>query len=133
MEAVGQLTGGIAHDFNNILTVITGTIEILGDAVKDRPPLVQITNPISAAAAWGADLTSICPPSPAVSRCSRAAPTSTPSSSMKPGCCGRRWANRSKSNPCAPPNLNQLGLSLVLFLFRAARTNRSKPLLRKAI
>ena len=29
MEAVGQLTGGIAHDFNNILTVITGTIEIL--------------------------------------------------------------------------------------------------------
>src|SRR6185369_17526485 len=34
MEAVGQLTGGIAHDFNNILTVITGTIEILADAVK---------------------------------------------------------------------------------------------------
>ncbi len=33
MEAVGQLTGGIAHDFNNILTVITGTIEILADAV----------------------------------------------------------------------------------------------------
>src|SRR5258708_4838306 len=34
MEAVGQLTGGIAHDFNNILTVITGTIEILADAVN---------------------------------------------------------------------------------------------------
>ena len=33
MEAVGQLAGGIAHDFNNILTVITGTIEILGEAV----------------------------------------------------------------------------------------------------
>ena len=57
MEAIGQLTGGVAHDFNNILTVITGTIEILGDAVKDRPSLVQITDMISAAAARGADLT----------------------------------------------------------------------------
>ena len=37
MEAVGQLTGGIAHDFNNILTVITGTIEILAEAVADEP------------------------------------------------------------------------------------------------
>src|SRR6266851_2048640 len=34
MESVGQLTGGIAHDFNNMLTVITGTIEIL--AAADR-------------------------------------------------------------------------------------------------
>jgi signal transduction histidine kinase len=57
MEAVGQLTGGVAHDFNNILTVITGTIEILGDAVKDSPHLAQITSLISAAAARGADLT----------------------------------------------------------------------------
>src|SRR5581483_11395275 len=45
------------HDFNNILTVITGTIEILGDAVKDRPHLAQIADLISAAAARGADLT----------------------------------------------------------------------------
>jgi signal transduction histidine kinase len=57
MEAIGQLTGGVAHDFNNILTVITGTIEILGDAVKDSPHLAQITNMISAAASRGADLT----------------------------------------------------------------------------
>jgi len=57
MEAIGQLTGGVAHDFNNLLTVITGTIEILTDAVKDRPHLAQITNMIGAAAARGADLT----------------------------------------------------------------------------
>jgi signal transduction histidine kinase len=57
MEAVGQLTGGVAHDFNNILTVITGSIEIVGDAVKHDPLLVQITEMIRAAASRGADLT----------------------------------------------------------------------------
>ena len=57
VAAIGQLTGGVAHDFNNILTVITGTIEILDDAVKDRPHLAQITDMISAAASRGADLT----------------------------------------------------------------------------
>jgi PAS domain S-box-containing protein len=57
MEAVGQLTGGIAHDFNNILTVITGTIEILADAVKDEPQLAAITRMIDEAATRGADLT----------------------------------------------------------------------------
>jgi signal transduction histidine kinase len=57
MEAIGQLTGGVAHDFNNILTVITGSIEILADAVKGQPLLAQITDMISAAAARGADLT----------------------------------------------------------------------------
>lgn len=58
MEAVGQLTGGIAHEFNNILTVITGTIEILAEAVKDNPPLATITKLISQAADRGAALTS---------------------------------------------------------------------------
>ncbi|MBW7966562.1 ATP-binding protein [Bradyrhizobium sp. BR 10261] len=58
MEAVGQLTGGIAHEFNNMLTVITGTIEILAEAVKDNPPLVSITKLISEAADRGAALTS---------------------------------------------------------------------------
>ncbi|MET3991033.1 PAS domain S-box-containing protein [Bradyrhizobium sp. S3.9.2] len=58
MEAVGQLTGVIAHEFNNMLTVITGTIEILADAVKDDPPLATITKLISEAADRGAALTS---------------------------------------------------------------------------
>jgi PAS domain S-box-containing protein len=57
MEAVGQLTGGIAHDFNNILTVITGTIEILADAVEHEPQLAAITRMIDEAAARGAGLT----------------------------------------------------------------------------
>jgi signal transduction histidine kinase len=57
MEAVGQLTGGIAHDFNNILTVITGTIQILGEEVADRPDLAAIAELIDQAAARGAELT----------------------------------------------------------------------------
>jgi len=57
MEAVGQLTGGIAHDFNNILTVITGTIEILGEAVENSPDLAEIAQLITDAAARGAALT----------------------------------------------------------------------------
>lgn len=57
MEAVGQLTGGIAHDFNNILTVITGTIEILAEAVEKEPQLAAITKMIDEAASRGADLT----------------------------------------------------------------------------
>jgi PAS domain S-box-containing protein len=57
MEAIGQLTGGIAHDFNNILTVITGTIEILAAAVEKEPQLAAITRMIDEAAARGAELT----------------------------------------------------------------------------
>jgi signal transduction histidine kinase/ActR/RegA family two-component response regulator len=57
MEAVGQLTGGVAHDFNNILTVITGTIEILAQGVADRPQLAVITKMIDDAARRGGDLT----------------------------------------------------------------------------
>jgi signal transduction histidine kinase/CheY-like chemotaxis protein len=57
MEAIGQLTGGIAHDFNNILTVITGTIAILAEAVADRPELAAIAGMIDEAALRGADLT----------------------------------------------------------------------------
>jgi PAS domain S-box-containing protein len=57
METVGQLTGGIAHDFNNILTVITGTIEILEDGVAGDPGLVAIARMIDEAAVRGAELT----------------------------------------------------------------------------
>jgi len=58
MAIVGHLTGGVVHDFNNLLTVIMGTIEILGEAVADRPELAAIAGLIAEAAARGADLTS---------------------------------------------------------------------------
>ena len=57
MDAVGQLTGGVAHDFNNILTVITGTIGILEEAVADHPQLAAIAKLIDEAAERGANLT----------------------------------------------------------------------------
>jgi nitrogen-specific signal transduction histidine kinase len=57
MDAVGQLTGGVAHDFNNILTVITGTISILEDALAHDPQLSAIAKMIDDAAERGASLT----------------------------------------------------------------------------
>jgi PAS domain S-box-containing protein len=57
MEALGQLTGGIAHDFNNVLTVITGTIEILAEEVAGKPDSAAIARLISEAADRGAELT----------------------------------------------------------------------------
>ena len=57
MEAIGQLTGGVAHDFNNMLTVISGTIEILAEGVADRPRLAAVARLIDQAAERGADLT----------------------------------------------------------------------------
>jgi len=58
MEIVGRLTGGVAHDFNNILTVISGTIDLLAEAVADRPDLAAIATLIGDAAARGAGLAS---------------------------------------------------------------------------
>ena len=58
MESVGQLTGGIAHDFNNMLTVITGTVDILAAGVADRPDLAGIVALIGGAADRGAELVS---------------------------------------------------------------------------
>ncbi len=57
MDAIGQLTGGVAHDFNNILTVITGTIGILEEAVAGQPELVAVAKLIDEAAERGANLT----------------------------------------------------------------------------
>jgi signal transduction histidine kinase/ActR/RegA family two-component response regulator len=57
MDAIGQLTGGIAHDFNNILTVITGTIEILATAVANEPQHAAIAKMIDQAAERGAEMT----------------------------------------------------------------------------
>jgi PAS domain S-box-containing protein len=58
MDAIGQLTGGVAHDLNNVLTVITGTIEILQEGLVDRPQLAAIAQLIDDAATRGASITS---------------------------------------------------------------------------
>ncbi len=57
MDAIGQLTGGVAHDFNNILTVITGTIDILARAVEQDPKLTAVARMIDDAAERGSELT----------------------------------------------------------------------------
>jgi len=54
---VGQLTGGVLHDFNNVLTVITGMIDVLADAVADEPQLAAVARLIDEAATRGAALT----------------------------------------------------------------------------
>jgi signal transduction histidine kinase len=54
---VGQLAGGILHDFNNVLTVITGMIDILAEAVANEPRLAAIAKLIDDAATRGAALT----------------------------------------------------------------------------
>jgi PAS domain S-box-containing protein len=58
MDAIGQLTGGVAHDFNNVLTVITGTIEIIQEGLADKPQFAAIAQLIDDAAARGAEITS---------------------------------------------------------------------------
>jgi PAS domain S-box-containing protein len=57
LDAIGQLTGGVAHDFNNMLSVITGTIDLLAEGVADKPGLAAIAKLISEAADRGAELT----------------------------------------------------------------------------
>lgn len=57
MRALGQLAGGIAHDFNNVLAVIIGGIEILTDAVQDRPDYAELARDILDSALGGSLLT----------------------------------------------------------------------------
>jgi signal transduction histidine kinase/CheY-like chemotaxis protein len=57
LDAIGQLTGGVAHDFNNMLTVISGTSEILIDSLAERPDLQAMAKMIDHAANRGAELT----------------------------------------------------------------------------
>jgi len=55
---MGQVSGGILHEFNNILTVISGTIDILAQAIVGRPEFSVITRLMDEAAVRGARLTS---------------------------------------------------------------------------
>ncbi len=57
MEVVGQLAGGVAHDFNNLLAIIYGNLDLLDEALTDRPDLRQIVQNTMNAAARGASLT----------------------------------------------------------------------------
>ncbi|MFN3623080.1 MAG: PAS domain S-box protein [Hyphomicrobium sp.] len=56
MEAFGQLTGGVAHDFNNLLTIITGNLELLGNAA-DQVASRTLVKRAADAADMGAALT----------------------------------------------------------------------------
>jgi len=49
MEAIGKLAGGIAHDFNNQLVPILGYVEILKDALNNRPELLAHIDAIDTA------------------------------------------------------------------------------------
>ena len=57
MEVVGQLAGGVAHDFNNLLAIIYGNLDLLDEALVDRPDLRQIVQNTMNAASRGASLT----------------------------------------------------------------------------
>ena len=56
LDAIGKLTGGIAHDFNNMLTVISGTTEMLVAELEDQPELKSVASLIDEAAGRCAEL-----------------------------------------------------------------------------
>ncbi len=55
LETIGRLTGRFAHEFNNLLTVVSGNLEFLNDAVTDEP-YVEILKDAQTAAGRGATL-----------------------------------------------------------------------------
>lgn len=55
MEALSQLTGGIAHDMNNMLTVISGNLEMIQDAITDgdtKRRLISVLKTVELGAAF---------------------------------------------------------------------------------
>ncbi len=56
LEAIGKLTGGVAHDFNNMLTVISGTMEVLMDELKGNAEALQTAALVNQAADRCAEL-----------------------------------------------------------------------------
>lgn len=58
LAILGQLAAGILHEFNNILTVASGTIDILTQAAAGRPDLAAVVRLIDEAALRGSRLTS---------------------------------------------------------------------------
>jgi signal transduction histidine kinase len=55
LETVGRLTGRFAHEFNNFLTVISGNLEFLDEAIT-KEPFVEILGDARTAAERGATL-----------------------------------------------------------------------------
>ena len=74
IEAVGELAGGLSHDFNNILTIVSGSVELLRN---ERDPAVRaiLFDEILAAHDRGAALTRQRSPSLAARRCIRSGST----------------------------------------------------------
>ena len=41
MDAIGRLTGGLAHDFNNLMTIVTGSLDLLNRRLASDDPRLK--------------------------------------------------------------------------------------------